>query len=195
MTSKTKLTLMSNINSFVHEFLQSNPQLQEKWHSIDLQKKLGMIIGLKPREVIQGPQRNISAYLFFCDSKRKEILEKNPGIKPNKVMVLFGEHWRSLSEEEKQPFIEKAVADRERYSKYLETRQTQKRNVKPSIYNIFCSEERALLKESNPNLSNTEIRQILGKRWKTLKETNPNLLKEKYGFAIKEKSEADIVEA
>lgn len=186
MTSKTKLTLMSNINSFISDFLQQHPALLDKWLSLETQKKLGTLIGLKPREVIQGPQRNISAYLFFCDSKRKEILDKNPGIKPNKVMVIFGEQWRALSEEERKPFIEKAIVDRERYAKYLESRQIQKRNVKPSVYNMFCTDERLVLKETHPHLTNSEIRHILGTRWKTIKETNPDLLREKYGFVIKE---------
>lgn len=184
MTSKTKLNLLSSLNQFVcNEFLGNQQALQDRWQSIDIQKRLGNLVGLKPREVLQGPQRNISAYLFFCEDKRKEILEQNPGIKPNKVMILFGESWRKLSDEEKAPYIEKAIKDRERYTEYLETTRTQsKKQVRSSAYNMFCTDERKVLKEEFPDMTAAQMRHELGKRWKTTKETNPDLLKEKYGF-------------
>jgi hypothetical protein len=185
MTSKTKLNLLSSLNQYVVTEFLGNQQsvLQEKWQGCDSQKRLGSIVGLKPREVLQGPQRNISAYLFFCEDKRKEILEKNPGIKPNKVMILFGESWRKLSEEEKAPYVEKAIKDKVRYSEYLETnKNVNKKQIRPSAYNLFCSDERKLIKDQNPNMQASDIRHELGKRWKIAKETKPDVLFEKYGY-------------
>lgn len=183
MISKSKLSVLNSLNEFIKEdFLQSSPNLVEKWLSIENQKKIGHILGLKQREVIQAPQRNISAYLFFCESKRKEILRTYPGIKPNKVMILFGECWRQLSAAEKQPFILKAQEDRERYNQYLESRTKHKKPSKPSTYNLFCTDERKKIKEEHPDLNAADIRKELGKRWKTVKDTNPDFLKEKYGY-------------
>jgi hypothetical protein len=189
MTSKTKLNLLSSLNQFIlGEFLGNqqtgaSTNLQDKWQSSDIQKRLGGIVGLKPREVLQGPQRNISAYLYFCEDMRKEILDKNPGIKPNKVMILFGQYWRQLSESEKAPYEEKAVLDKARYSEYLKNnKNVSKKKIKPSVYNLFCSEERKLIKEEFPEMKATEIRNELGKRWKIAKETNTEILKEKYGY-------------
>ena len=131
MISKSKLSILNAINQFMSDdFLFGNVDLIEKWHSGETQKRVGLMLGLKQREVVQGPQRNISAYLFFCESKRREILETNPGIKPNKVMILFGESWRNLSDQEKQPFIDKAMVDRERYNKYLESKVRPKKNAR-----------------------------------------------------------------
>lgn len=190
MTSKTKLNQLASLNQFVSgEFLASSPALQEKWQSPDTQKRLGGVVGLKPREVLQGPQRNISAYLFFCENKRKEILEKNPGIKPNRVMILFGESWKQLSEEEKAPYIEMAVKDKARYSEYLEqNKNNTKKQVRPSAYNLFCSDERKLIKEQFPSMHASEIRHELGKRWKLAKDTKPEELKEKYGYVVQTKT-------
>jgi len=182
MIPKSKVSILNSLNDFMREeFLVSFPHLIEKWLTAENQKKIGHIFGLKQREVIQGPQRNISAYLFFCESKRKEILDTYPGIKPNKVMILFGECWRQLSEVEKAPFIQKAQEDRERYNQYLESRTKNKKTGKPSTYNLFCTDERRIIREQNPSLSAIEIRKELGRRWKHVKETNPELLK-KYGF-------------
>lgn len=186
MTSKNKLNLLSNINQFVITEFSNYPMLLEKWQSFETQKKLGAFIGLKPREIQHGPQRNISAYLFFCEDKRKEILEKNPGIKPNKVMILFGESWKQLSEEEKKPYMERAVQDKLRYSEFLEANKPQnKKQVKPSAYNLFCTDERKKIKETDPQLTSLEIRNELGKRWKEAKETRADELKTKYGYVSK----------
>jgi len=182
MISKSKLSVLKSLNDFMsEEFLTTQPQLLEQWMQVDNQKRVGSTLGLKHREVVQGPQRNISAYLFFCESKRKEILEANPGIKPNKVMILFGESWRNLSEEEKKPFVEKAISDRERYNVFLESK-LPKKNAKPSTYNLFCTDERRVIKSEFPDMNASDVRKELGKRWKAVKQTNPELLKEKYGF-------------
>lgn len=187
MISKSKLSVLTAINQYVvEEFLQHSVPLTEKWNSAETQKRIGTMLGLKQREVVQGPQRNISAYLFFCESKRKEILEANPGIKPNKVMILFGESWRNLSESEKQPFIEKAVVDRERYNKYLESKVRPKKNARPSTYNLFCTDERRIIKQEFPDMNASDVRKELGKRWKAIKESNPDLLKERYGYAAED---------
>jgi hypothetical protein len=188
MSSKTKINLLQFLNQFVVlEFLGSQqPILQEKWQHVDTQKRLANIVGVKPREILQGPQRNISAYLFFCEDKRKEILEQNPGIKPNKVMILFGEYWRKLSEDEKAPYIEKASKDKDRYTKYLEESKVEsKKEGKQSVYNLFCSDERKVIKAEKPELSNVEIRQELAKRWKEAKTTRPQELHDKYGYVIR----------
>lgn len=188
MIPKSKVSMLNSLNDFMRdEFLLSFPLLIEKWSTTEIQKKVGHIFGLKQREVIQGPQRNISAYLFFCESKRKEILDMYPGIKPNKVMILFGECWRQLSEAEKAPFIQKAQEDKERYNQYLESRAKNKKSGKPSIYNLFCTDERKIIREENPALTSIEIRKELCRRWKHVKETNPDLLK-KYGFVTPPKS-------
>jgi hypothetical protein len=187
MISKSKLSVLKALNQFMtEEFFAAQPQLLEQWMQVETQKRVGSTLGLKQREVVQGPQRNISAYLFFCESIRKEILDANPGIKPNKVMIIFGEKWRSLSEDEKKPFIEKAASDRERYNVFLESKLRPKKNAKPSTYNLFCTDERRVIKTEFPDMNASDVRKELGRRWKNIKQTNPELLKEKYGFVTED---------
>lgn len=47
-----------------------------------------------------------SAYLFFCDDKRKEVQEKNPEMKMAEISKVLGGMWKELSEEEKQKYNE-----------------------------------------------------------------------------------------
>jgi HMG (high mobility group) box len=178
MTSKTKLNVLASVNSLVRDLFTAagQPVLLEKWLSPEHQKKLGACIGLKPREVIQGPQRNISAYLFFCEDKRREILETNPGIKPNKVMILFGEKWKQLSEEERAPYIEKANSDKARYMEFLEESRLQKSasstasvGARQSAFTTFCNENRQLVKDEFPDLDAKGVRKELNRRWKLSK--------------------------
>ncbi|CAN1325378.1 High mobility group B protein 7 [Linum perenne] len=56
------------------------------------------------------PKRPLTAYFIFMADFRKEYKEANPDCKePKKVAKDAGEKWKSMSEEEKKPYIEKAA--------------------------------------------------------------------------------------
>lgn len=186
MASKVKLTMLNSINQLVISELSLSQEQKDAWNSNEVQKRLGSVVGLKPREVFAGPQRNLSAYLFFCKDQRPTILKDNPGIKPNQVMTLFGKKWRPLSEEEKAPFIEMAQQDKTRYeeSKQRTKSKTKHNNTKQTAYILFSNEERPKIKNEMPDLSTTETIKELGRRWRQQKLENPQMLTEKYGYVV-----------
>jgi hypothetical protein len=186
MASKVKLSMLNSINQLVMSELAPTQEQKDAWVSNENQKKIGSIVGLKPREVLAGPQRNLSAYLFFCKEQRPTILEENPGIKPNQVMTLFGKKWRPLTDEEKAPFVEMAQADKTRYeeSKQRNKNRSKQHNTKQTAYILFSNEERPKIKAEMPDLSTTETIKELGKRWRQAKVDNPQLLTEKFGYII-----------
>jgi len=57
-----------------------------------------------------------------------------------------------------------------------------------SSYMFFCVDEREIIKQDNPDLSNKEIIVEMGSRWKTLKESDPDRLK-KYEILASEDKE------
>jgi hypothetical protein len=52
--------------------------------------------------------KKISAYQVFCTEKRDSIIRKNPGVSFGEISKLLGAEWKSLSEEEKKIYAEKA---------------------------------------------------------------------------------------
>lgn len=62
-----------------------------------------------------APRRPMSAFLFYSIGKRQQIKEENPQMKNTEISRVLGEMWRSLSEEERRPFVEKEKTEREKY--------------------------------------------------------------------------------
>lgn len=62
------------------------------------------------------PKRGLSAFMFFCNEKRPEVKEKYPDMKFGEVGKKLGEMWNNLSDDKKEPYKQKALKDKERYS-------------------------------------------------------------------------------
>ena len=63
------------------------------------------------------PRRPLSAYIFFSNHKRRDIVNENPDQPPNIIMSLIGKAWKSLTLVEKMPFIVMSENDKKRYDK------------------------------------------------------------------------------
>lgn len=57
----------------------------------------------------------MSPFLFFSNEKRGQIQTENPSLKITEVSVKLGEIWRDMTEEEKEPYMQKSREDRDRY--------------------------------------------------------------------------------
>ncbi len=62
-----------------------------------------------------APRRPMSAFLFYSLGKRQQIKTDNPEMKNTEVSRVLGEMWRSLSDEERLPFVEREKEEREKY--------------------------------------------------------------------------------
>eukprot|EP00286_Rhodomonas_abbreviata_P021096 CAMPEP_0181305358 /NCGR_PEP_ID=MMETSP1101-20121128/9683_1 /TAXON_ID=46948 /ORGANISM="Rhodomonas abbreviata, Strain Caron Lab Isolate" /LENGTH=795 /DNA_ID=CAMNT_0023411261 /DNA_START=27 /DNA_END=2414 /DNA_ORIENTATION=+ len=62
-----------------------------------------------------APKRAKSAWLLFCDAKREEVKENNPGIAFTEINAKISEQWNKLTPEEKKPFEDKAKKLSETY--------------------------------------------------------------------------------
>ncbi|KAL1968320.1 hypothetical protein VTN77DRAFT_1849 [Rasamsonia byssochlamydoides] len=69
----------------------------------------------KKKKDPNAPKRGLSAYMFFANEQREAVREQNPGISFGQVGKLLGERWKSLTEEQRRPYEEKAAADKKRY--------------------------------------------------------------------------------
>lgn len=68
--------------------------------------------GSSPKKM---PRRGLSPYMFSSQDKRAKIKEENPDATFGQIGKLLGERWKSMSDEEKEPYIVKAEADKKRY--------------------------------------------------------------------------------
>lgn len=64
-----------------------------------------------------APKRAMSAYMFFSNSRREELIKKNPDASFGQIGKMTGEEWRKVNEEDKKKWQDMATADKERWEK------------------------------------------------------------------------------
>ncbi|KAL9033570.1 MAG: hypothetical protein Q9214_007450 [Letrouitia sp. 1 TL-2023] len=90
----------------------------------------------KKKKDPNAPKRGLSAYMFFANDNREAVREENPGISFGKgsrylrniafiadhrmhhtgqVGKVLGEKWKALNPKQREPYEQKAKADKERY--------------------------------------------------------------------------------
>ena len=65
-------------------------------------------------------KRAKSGYLFFCDEKRKEVQNKNPGKSMGDISKVLGSMWKELSDEDKVKYNKQHDDDVERYENEIQ---------------------------------------------------------------------------
>ncbi|XVE92953.1 hypothetical protein REPUB_Repub01dG0148500 [Reevesia pubescens] len=76
---------------------------------------------LKKGKDPNAPKRPSTAFFLFLDDFRKSYKEANPDAKGvTRVAKEGGEKWKSMSEEEKKPYVDKAAELKAEYQKALE---------------------------------------------------------------------------
>ncbi|GMM31308.1 high-mobility group nucleosome-binding protein [Martiniozyma asiatica (nom. inval.)] len=75
-----------------------------------------------------APKRALSAYMFFAAENRDKVRADNEGISFGEIGKKLGDMWKSMSDEDKQPYADKAEADKKRYEKeksdYMKKKET-----------------------------------------------------------------------
>jgi len=136
-------------------------------------KKKDILADLPP-----GPKRPQSSYLIFSAEKRPEISAKFSTL--GEVAKELGRLWKELSDEDKQPYIEKAAAAKAAYevekAKWEEETKQQRHSSQQkkvegpkrprSAYIFFCNTNRADVSKDFDTLG--EVSKELGRRWKSL---------------------------
>lgn len=140
-----------------------------------------------------APVRNKSGYMLFCDDHRGDVRKKVE--KQTEVTKLLGEMWNKLSESEKDVYKQRASKDKERYTNEMssyhpseevpEEKKTKKAKESgpkrpTSAFFFFTQEQRPVLKQSNPELSGSEISSKLGEMWRGMTDEEKKPFQAKY---------------
>lgn len=197
--SENKSTLQSTVTDYVIEILSSVLDEKEvdsvrnalEEHQSELQKIITKNLPkqkatlLKKAKDPNAPKRGKSSYIFFCVDKRQDVIDANPDMSAKEVIKELGRVWREeTSESDKEKYVSQSVADKERYEAEMTDYTppdtgfvTEKKKVKRkgpkrgrTAYIFFCTEQRPLIKEENPELNTKEVTSQLGVQWNALSE-------------------------
>lgn len=135
-----------------------------------------------------APKGATTSYMFYVAANRATLKSEHPDLSFGELAKLLGEKWKTLSSEEKQPYEEQALQDKERYKNDMnnyvppsgkDDDKKKKRKVDPnapkgasSAYILFGSDARADIKEAHPEFSMIEVTKEIGARWKAISEAD-----------------------
>lgn len=71
--------------------------------------------GFEKKEKVR--KRATSAYQFWCKDERSKMEKKFPDLKYTELRKKMGEKWKKLSEEKKEPYLEKANKEKIKFKK------------------------------------------------------------------------------
>ena len=84
-----------------------------------------------------APKRGASSFFIYMAEQRPIIVAEHSGLKNARVASMIGDNWKALTEQQRQPYVEKQAADKERYLKEM------KAYVPPSPEEILKNVEAA----------------------------------------------------
>lgn len=162
------------------------------------------------------PKRITSSYMFFCQKERDTIKNECPNMNAKEITSELGRRWKTLTDEQKAPYIEKQDKDKARYmnekqslnqsiqqpqeEKKQKVRKTaptktapaktkrQPKSTKTIGFKNFCNEEKDRLENENPNWSSRKITSELIEMWNELNDED----KQQYEETIEEEHEIDL---
>ena len=154
-------------------------------------EKLGKIIEGKSafKSSVKNPQ---TAYMIFASEKRSQAKEENPEKSFGEISKVLSEMWKSIDEEEKALYEEKAQDDKQRFmgevedmeegaekEKLMEKVEKMKGKKSPkkssekksssgrgkSAWTNFCSQNRAKVQSENKGMKPGEVTKKLAAIW------------------------------
>jgi len=63
-----------------------------------------------------APKRGMSAFLLYSKDLRETVKNEYPNLKTSEISKVLGEKWKALDESEKQPWVDRAAIESERYN-------------------------------------------------------------------------------
>jgi hypothetical protein len=146
-------------------------------------KKVTIKRRVSRRSIIRGPK---TAWIYFCNERRPQILQSQPGLSFGDVCKQLAPQWAQLTDEEKQPFMQSHQNDKARFEqesqkltddqrKILKQHKKRKRAEKRdkpksplSPYMFFVIKERAAIVNQRPEATFMEVGKFLGDQWNAM---------------------------
>lgn len=150
------------------------------------------IMASSTRKILQVQELNVdpegppkpprTAFMCFSDAKSKDISAKSD-VRKKDIIKRVAEEWRALSNRERADWDEIARDDKLRYGREKSTytgpwnipkRRAKKHPLAPkrpmSAFLKYSQTRRSLVKQQNPDMSNTDVSRLLGEMWRSAPE-------------------------
>ena len=69
---------------------------------------------------VNAPKAPLTGYVRFLNERREKFREEHPEMPFHEITKSLGQKWSSMSQEEKQQYLDEAEKEKERYVKELE---------------------------------------------------------------------------
>ncbi|CAD8136905.1 unnamed protein product [Paramecium octaurelia] len=89
-------TFFAHMEQYCQQFLKGQPMIE---FSNDKPEK-------KKERDPNAPKRPLTPFFLFSQKYREKVLERNPEVKLPQISQMAGQKWNSMSEEEKQPYVD-----------------------------------------------------------------------------------------
>lgn len=172
--------------------LNSDEETLEKWNSEENIQNFEMVLTFKGKKKIDPnrPKRGITTYRQWYNNNYNIIKENMSGANSIDIRAEVSRQWNEFKTstcksvvEQRNAYDKIASDEGDRYkaemkeykpsdsnpntsSKTKKTKKTKKGNRTPSAYQLWCAEERSVIKNDIPDLDNRQIISELGIRWK-----------------------------
>jgi len=74
----------------------------------------------KNKKEVNSPKKGKSSFFFYLDARKEAAKKKNPGLQHKELISELSQEWKTLSKDEKLPYIILANKDKERFLKEKE---------------------------------------------------------------------------
>jgi hypothetical protein len=130
---------------------------------------------------VSNIKRPMTSFMIFTSTSKQEKAPVQIGADGKEIKQnlgnsgkRMGERWNAMTDEEKQPYADKAKIDNDRYKReksewdiaHPEPPKQQTRAL--SAYILFTKEERPKIKDENKDLGFTDVGKELGVRWRKI---------------------------
>ena len=179
-------------------FSEFSKVLSEKWKSLSDSEKepyqlesnkekdnLSLTNSEKPvqEQKMNTRQRARTPYVFYImDTKvREEIKKDNPEANFGSLSKLLAAKWKTLSEQERLPYQEKSLAEKQTLEKVApQEKVVKERKRARTAYTFYTMdlEVRQKLRTEYPDAKFSEFSKILSKQWKILSEEDKKTYQE-----------------
>ena len=145
------------------------------------------IIKVRAKKDPKCPKKARSAYTYYLEESHARIKVSNPDAPFGAISKQISAEWKAMSDAQKRRYEELSRQDKLRFAEekaaYVPTpgygpdgHALFKKKVKHkrakrghcSAYIIFVIQMRPVIKNENPNISNTEIMKEAGNRWRAM---------------------------
>lgn len=133
--------------------------------------------------------RALSGYVLFASDNWARISQAHPEAKFPDLSRFTAAEWKSLPEDKKAPYLERAAADK---SRYLSEKNANKKPASPcNPYILFCNDKRGQVSRElsvgegdNAHVDMKAVQTKLGNMWKTLPDAERAPYKKRYEDAM-----------